>query len=149
MYDTTTDIDMKNCHPVILEFLCKKHSIDCPNLSYYIQNRDDILLRLGSQYKTEFLKAVNSDKLNKKITDKFFKDFDKECKDIQKKICELEEYQYITKHVPECKTYNWFGSAINRILCTCENEILQVIVNNLTSMHIEICALMFDGCLWV
>lgn len=147
MGDTTTDIDIKNCHPVILEYLCKKHSIDCPNLSYYIQNRTEILSRIGTHCKTAFLCAVNSDKLNKKITDKFFKDFDKECKDIQKKLCELEDYKYITKNVPECKTYNWLGSAINRILCVYENKILQIIVNILTKRNIEICALMFDGCL--
>jgi len=146
MCDTTTDIDMKNCHPVILEHLCKTNNIDCPNLSYYIQNREEILNRMGTNSKTAFLCAVNSDKVNRKITDKFFKDFDKECKDIQKKICELEKYQYIIKHVPSCKT-NWNGSAINRILCVYENKILQVMVNYLTSHHIEICSLMFDGCL--
>ena len=25
-----TDIDMKNCHPVILHYVCKKHEIQCP-----------------------------------------------------------------------------------------------------------------------
>ena len=34
--NTTTDIDCTNCHPVILRWLCKKHSISCPNLEYYI-----------------------------------------------------------------------------------------------------------------
>ncbi len=144
--ETTTDIDIKNCHPVLLEYVCKLHHIDCPNLSYYIQNRSEILERIGPNAKIEFLKSVNSDNVNRKITDKFFKSFDKECKEIQKKICELEDYKYITKHVQVDK-YNWLGSAINRILCVYENNILQIIIKHLTTKGIEICALMFDGCL--
>lgn len=147
MCDTTTDIDIKNCHPVLLEHICKTNKIDCPNLSHYNNNRVDILARLGSDAKVAILKAVNSDKINKKITDDFFKDLDKECKKIQQSICRLEKYHYITKHVPSVKSYNWTGSAINRILCVLENEILQVIIKNLTQKGIEISTLMFDGCL--
>jgi phage/plasmid-associated DNA primase len=147
MNDTTTDIDVKNCHPVILEHLCKENKIDCPNLSYYNQNRSDILARLGDGGKVAVLKAVNSDKINKKNTDEFLKDLDKECKKIQVEICSLKKYEHITKNIPEVKTYNWMGSAINRVLCVVENDILQVIVKNLTIKGIEICTLMFDGCL--
>ena len=147
MSDTTTDIDVKNCHPMILEHLCKDNKIDCPNLAYYNQNRSDILARLGDGGKIAVLKAVNSDKINKKNTDEFLKDLDKECKKIQVEICSLQKYEHITKHVPEVKTYNWMGSAINRVLCVIENEILQVMIHTLTVKNIEICTLMFDGCL--
>ena len=34
----TTDIDMKNAHPVILNYLCKLHNIHAPSLEYYITN---------------------------------------------------------------------------------------------------------------
>jgi hypothetical protein len=145
--DITTDIDVKNCHPMILEHLCKKNNIDCPNLSYYNLNRSDILARLGDGAKELILKAVNSDKINRKNTDSFIKDLDKECKKIQVEICCLEKYEYITKHKPATKTYNYLGSAINRVLCVVENDILQVIIKNLTIKNIEIMTLMFDGCL--
>jgi hypothetical protein len=145
--DITTDIDVKNCHPVILEHLCKENKILCPNLSYYNQNRSDTLARLGDGAKEIILKAVNSDKINRKNTDAFVKDLDKECKKIQVEICCLEKYAHITKHKPSTKTYNYLGSAINRVLCVVENDILQVIVKNLTIKGIEIMTLMFDGCL--
>jgi hypothetical protein len=145
--DITTDIDVKNCHPMILEHLCKENKILCPNLSYYNQNRSDTLARLGDGGKIAVLKAVNHDKINNKNTDKFLKDLDKECKKIQVEICSLEKYAHITKHKPEARTYNWMGSAINRVLCVVENDILQVMVKNLTIKGIEICTLMFDGCL--
>jgi len=143
--DITTDIDMKNAHPVILKYLCKLHNIECPNLSYYVDNRDTILERLGKDYKTEFLKSVNNDKINKKAKDDYFKAFDKECKSIQKQITSLECYKHIVNSVPSTREYNWLGSAINRILCVYENKIIQEVISVLNSKQIEICALMFDG----
>lgn len=143
--DITTDIDMKNAHPVILRYLCKLHNIECPNLSYYVENRNSILERLGKDYKTEFLKAVNTDKTNKKAKDDYFKAFDKECKFIQQQITSLDCYKHIVNSVPSTREYNWLGSAINRILCVYENKIVQEVISVLNSKQIEICALMFDG----
>jgi hypothetical protein len=145
MKNVATDIDMKNAHPVILRYICKLNNIPCPNLNWYIEHRDEILSEMGSEYKTEFLKAVNDDKINRKVKDKFFKDFDKEMKQIQSKVTKLPEYQHIVDSVPLTRTYNWNGSAINRILCVYENKILQSLIDILSKKNIEICALMFDG----
>ena len=143
--DTSTDIDMKNAHPTILKYLCNKHNILCPNLSYYIEHRDELLIQYGSEFKTEFLKCVNDDKPNRKMKDTFCKDFDKECKRIQKSICSIDDYKHIVSSVPDTRMYNWYGSAINRILCVFENKILQEIISVINQNHIEIAALMFDG----
>jgi hypothetical protein len=143
----TTDIDMKNAHPVIARYLCKLNGIPCPNLNYYIENRDEVLAGFGSDGKELFLKALNDDKPNKKETSKVFKDFDKECKDIQKQITELEEYKHIVNSVPDTKIYNWLGSAFNRIMCVYENKILQSLISILNKKQIKICALCFDGLL--
>ena len=143
--DNTTDIDMKNAHPVILKYICKLNGIPCPNLSWYVEHRDEVLLNYGDDGKTAFLKAVNDDKLNKKITDPFFKDFDKECKAIQKAVTALDCYQHIIKTVPANRHYNLYGSGMNRILCVFENKILQEVVHMCNKNQIEICALMFDG----
>lgn len=37
------DLDFKNCHPVILEQLCKHYSIDCPYLHKYNTDRDSLI----------------------------------------------------------------------------------------------------------
>ena len=147
MDGVSTDIDMKNCHPVILRYLCKINNIPCPNLSWYIDNRDTVLRDFDEDGKTLFLVAVNNDKLNKKTTNQFFKDFDKECKLIQKQMTSLPCYKHIVDSVPTTRLYNFLGSAINRILCVWENKILQSVVSVLNSKQIEICALMFDGLL--
>jgi hypothetical protein len=140
----TTDIDMKNAHPVILSYICRLHDIKCPNLDYYIQNREQILSEFGESGKVAFLKSVNDDKLNKKIANKFFKDFDKEMKEIQKHIVNLEEYKNIVS-TTNAEKYNFNGSVMNKILCMYENKILQECISVINSQNIEICALMFDG----
>lgn len=140
-----TDIDMKNAHPTIAKFLCKKHGIDTPFLNYYIENRDIICNRFGKDGKTLFLCALNDEKLNKKVKDDFFRNFDKECKKIQITINSLPEYKHIVDTTPLDKIHNWNGSAFNRIMCVYENQILQEVITVLNSKQIEIGALMFDG----
>jgi len=143
----TTDIDMKNAHVVIARYICKKNGIACPQLEYYINNRDEILSQFGSDGKERFLCALNYDKLNKKETNKILRDFDRECKFIQKEITNLPEYKHIVNTVPESRIHNWLGSAFNRILCVYENNILQSLINLLNKKQIEVCALCFDGAL--
>jgi hypothetical protein len=142
----TTDLDMKNCHPVILRYLCKINKIHCPELEYYCHHRDEILSAGDrDKLKTMYLCAVNTDEINKKTKDVNFKKFDKECKEIQKKLTSLECYKYIVDTVPTNRSWNWLGSAINRILCVYENRILQEVINFLNRERIEICSLAFDG----
>ena len=38
--DIYIDLDMINAHPTVLLFLCNKHNIDCPHLTYYVASRD-------------------------------------------------------------------------------------------------------------
>ena len=62
--DTTTDIDMKNAHPVILKYICQKHSIPCPQLEYYVAHRDAILEKWSSKGvgKIAYLENTNNEK---------------------------------------------------------------------------------------
>ena len=144
---TTTDIDMKNAHPTLLEFLCKKHFIHCPNLFYYNSNRDDILSSFENKdnAKELFLKAVNDEKRNTKEKNQFFITFDKEMKAIQKELLDLPEYSFVKESVPHHKLYNFYGSAINRLLCITENNVLQSVISVINKRGIEIGVLMFDG----
>lgn len=145
----TFDIDMVNAHPVILRYLCNKHNIECEQLNYYIENRDEVLQQFENREigKTLFLKATNNDKINKKERNLVFKAYDKEMKLIQKSLTQLTCYKTIVADVPSNKLYNWNGSAMNRILCFYENNILQVIIEELNKLNYEICAPMFDGCM--
>jgi hypothetical protein len=143
----TTDIDMKNAHPVILKYICNKHGLRHPMLSEYILNRDAILSEFDDKEKgkTAYLCAINDDELNKKIKNKQFRAFDEEMKALQTQITMLPEYQNIKSSVPDNKQINWNGSALNRILCMYENQILQTCISALNQRSIEIQVLMFDG----
>lgn len=145
----TTDIDMVNAHPVILRYLCRLHNIKHDQLNFYIENRDEILSTFCDREtgKTLFLKATNDEKLNKKEKNEHFIKYDKEMKEIQKIITKLTCYEHIVRDVPANKLYNWNGSAMNRIMCFYENQILQVIIDTLNRKNIEILAPMFDGCM--
>jgi len=139
----TTDIDMVNCHPVLLKYICNKHNIPCAYLSLYIEDRDLYTSQILDG-KSCFLSSINNDKINRKIKNPFFNAFDKEMKSIQKTIYNLVEYNdYLNTDVD--KAFNWLGSSLNRILCYYENKILQTAISVITKNNIEIGVLMFDG----
>jgi hypothetical protein len=145
--DSTTDLDMKNCHPVILRYICWKHRIPSPELNMYITNREEILSGFPDREaaKSMFLAAVNTDKERKSERNKTFRKFDKEMKEIHKQILALAEYKAIVDTVPSTSD-NKNGSAINRIMCSYEDQVLKVIVGALNQYGgLEIAALMFDG----
>jgi hypothetical protein len=143
-----TDIDMSNAHPVILRYICKIHNIQCPNLEYYIHNREECLSHFETreQGKISYLTSLNKDSISrKKELPKQFKLFDAEIKRIQKKLLAITDFHKFVESVPRSKTYNRFGSAVNRIICYYENKILQHAISFLTGKNIEIAVLMFDG----
>jgi hypothetical protein len=44
------DVDMVNCHAVILTQLCRKHGWKCDGLTHYVQNRDDVMNDIMTHY---------------------------------------------------------------------------------------------------
>ena len=65
-----TDIDMKNCHPVVLLWICEKYEVACPKLRKYVEKREHHLTKLcellrgkGREHcKRLFLIATNTSK---------------------------------------------------------------------------------------
>jgi len=37
------DVDIKNCHPVLISLICKENGWECPRLMEYIKNREEVL----------------------------------------------------------------------------------------------------------
>jgi hypothetical protein len=153
----TYDLDMKNCHPNILKNLCDKHKIECKKLVEYINNREQWLDDLMSEYKltrcqakSALLKCINKSEttkcLGKKIVkNKDFIEFDKETSNIIDSLYNFyeKEFEIYVKN----ETYNKKGKLVNLLLCKIENEYLQKAIQYLTKQNIEICTLMFDGCM--
>ena len=53
-----TDVDMVNCHPIILLNLCERHNILCPYLKNYCEHRAECLDKHTT--KTLIMKNMNS-----------------------------------------------------------------------------------------
>jgi hypothetical protein len=143
----TTDIDMKNAHPKILLYLCKKYHIESPQLEYYCNHREAILSKAADpdSVKELYLKALNKNKVVKEI-----KEFSKEIISIQKEFLKNDEYKGILNTIDiEDKKDNLEGSYLNHILCIWENKILQKAIESIKSYHseIEVAVLAFDGCM--
>lgn len=144
-----TDIDENNCHPTLLLYICKKHNIPCPQLEYYVNNRDVCLSAFPSRTagKNAYLVATNNDKLlHGKDLPSQFKLYDREMKAIQKQLVLLPDYQNLQETISEYKlSHNYNGSVINRIMCYYENIVLQHALHVINSKGIEVAILMFDG----
>jgi P4 family phage/plasmid primase-like protien len=145
-----TDIDMVNCHPVLLRYICNKHSIKCTEVEYYIKNRDKCLAEFPSRSagKQAYLVSTNSDKiLRGKNLPTQLKLYDKQMKEIQKQIDSLTDYKELRDTIPIDKKDNRIGSSVNRVLCYYENIALQHAIHILNKNGIELAVPMFDGCI--
>ena len=151
MRGTTTDIDQKNSHPVLLKWICNKHGIKCSELEYYISHRDQILAQFESKEigKCAFLVSMNSNKrIRNKTYPPIFDQFDREMKEIQTEIAKIPEYREIEEIISDYqKARNYQGSFISRVLHYYENEALGYAIHAVNARGIEIASLMFDGLL--
>jgi len=145
----TTDIDMANCHPVILYELCLKHEFECPNLKDYVNNRETKLKAImeydnisREHAKKKILASTNS---NKRINSncEFMKNYDKEMAGLHKKFLEKECYAYVKDYAKDEGNYE--GSFINHILTINEEHILKIMRDYCNENDIKIHSLYFDG----
>lgn len=150
---TTTDFDMKNAHPHILEYICRVRDIRCPCLTEYIHNREGILNKLKhvgvEDPKCEILKMMNTEKTYRVNND---------CNNILKNL--RDEFKYIRqslKNQPDFveqlqeamiyKPTNVEGSFVNRILCIYENKMMNSMASYIHSKNLEVAEYAFDGIL--
>lgn len=153
----TVDIDMVNCAPNILQSICKKHNIFCPNLSLYIINREKCLSELINEYgitrddaKDCYLMALNkheyTTKINKKIVkNKTFIEFDKEISTIMDIIFDMDEYKNEFYKYVKGVNYNIKGKFMNLIITKKENEFLQKAIKISEKFGVNVSTPFFDG----
>jgi len=156
-HSITYDIDMSNAHPNIYIQLCKKHNISCEDIEYYINNRDQCLLSLSKDLKISkieakliYLRSLNKEDQTttykkKVIKDKTYLEFDKQkCKIIKVlyEIYKKDFFEYVKN-----ESYNIKGKLINLLLCKIENEYLNIALDYMKENNIEVCTLMYDGCM--
>jgi P4 family phage/plasmid primase-like protien len=133
--DFYKDIDIVNCHPVLLSNLCAKHEIPSPNLNKYIANRDIYIKQLkmdNKKAKSLYLAVMNGgykDYKDLKNKTRFLQMFKKETDMIRKKIVNLPEHKEgfekkTKERIGVGETWNHEGSYVSCILNNFENDIL-------------------------
>ena len=145
------DVDIKNAHPVILEWICSNsRNIKCKRLKYYINNRDECLTSLGDNKdlsKQIVLSMLNGgSKLYKGLKNKpeWLVELKAEIKAIHSTLAKDKEFK---KHLKAREKngieFNHEGSYMNVLLCHTENNILQIIYDAIGKPNIAV--LSFDG----
>lgn len=148
--DTTTDLDMANCHPTIFRYIASKYNLNTPRLDYFINNRDihysEFINR--KEGKDAYIKSLNKDKIvSKKDNTDLYYNFDVEIKKNMNKIIKLENYKNIVDNIVFKKEHNHGGATMNHIMNCYENKIINTCYDYLTTRNLKVAAFMFDGLL--
>lgn len=154
------DIDMSNAHPVLLEQYCTKRDIDCTNLTYYVENREEILTEIMNQHEIDRYEAkrlmlrqmylgsyaYNKDGVEVKPKERveFLVEFKKELVNITKNISKRLKNLYKMINDEESIT-NKDASFLSHHCQILENNCLLAMYDYLEENHIEIGVLCFDG----
>ena len=139
------DIDMINCHPVILLNLCQKNEISCNILKNYVENRELILNSFGNNKKSVkemFLTILNGGFKEGYSNDNRINSY---LKLLEKEIIEIQKYFYVKDKRYFEKGYNYLGKNLSRIILDLENQILQIMINYFVIKRINIFTLEYDG----
>ena len=146
----TTDIDICNAHPVLLQNICLDNSIHHSTLRDYVENREQILESImrddcinRDSAKEKVLIATNTNK-HIKTANTFLKNYSIEMKKIQKTLIKADKYKYLLEFANKTKG-NQEGSFINHVLCVEENKVLMLIKDKCEQHAIKPFALMYDG----
>ena len=139
------DIDMVNCHPVILLNLCQKNKVKCNILKNYVENRDLILDSFGDNRKT--VKELFLTVLNGGFKDVYSEDsvINNYLKLLETEIIKIQKYFYVKDKRYFEKDFNFMGKNLARIILEKENEILQTMINYFVSKRVKIFTLEYDG----
>lgn len=156
------DLDFKNCHPVILKQLCEKYKIPCNYLSIYVNNRNEILMKISNAINVSindakfiFLKALNGNKTNYEIENWGYILY--ELNEIHTTIANMDEFKELKEEVMAESKENVNARVVNRILCSIENDCLECLFQTLDKNKcfdyystdfdkvLKVGALIFDG----
>jgi hypothetical protein len=154
------DIDIVNCHPMILLNICFKNNMATPHLKAYCTDRSKIIklimesnsaLDIASTKKF-ILSIINGGQQNYKYTSssKWVEGFFNEMKSVTEELIKLYPeiaLECTKKNLKKGKTWNIEGSIVNTILSNDESKILLIIAEFLyNNKHMKFDAVLcFDG----
>jgi hypothetical protein len=149
--ESNIDIDVDNCHPVILSWYCKVKEWNCEYLDVYVNNREKILQDTMTFYdisrddaKTKILSLINNENDGFNNDSPLFNLYE-ELKNLQNNVCKFrKDLFYKSKrkdiHNPKGKTMSLFLQEI-------ENKICQCMIDYCNENSIKVSAPCYDGIL--
>ena len=160
------DIDIENCHPVLILQYCKKHNIDSKELEKYVKDRESILEKICKFHKIErnqskklvlrlcylgkyVIEVLNDDteeyeEIEPKKKFEFLVNFQTELKNISKSVCNNEKEIYELVKKDDTKT-NKKSATLSIVAQLLENKCLMSMYDYLTNQGYKIGVLCFDG----
>ena len=161
--DYYADIDVENCHPVILESLCGAYQLNCANLTNYVVNRNQFLTEVMTtnninrdQAKSLFIRLLYfgsfqawalDNNLPNAIETEFVKNFAKELKVIGTHI--YNSNKAIEKSILKSKKNkvdNIMASTVSTVLQEYERKVLEIVYEYLKDkFDVKDVVLCFDG----
>lgn len=154
------DIDLVNCHPVIINQICKNKNILVSSLEMYILKRDELIndiLKMNENLNKDFVKRAILSILYggftryKSIKNKteWIKLFYNEMKNLLLKVQTLfpKEYEQQQK-IKGQNYYNLNGSTLSALVNVEEDKCLDIMINHLKNKNYiinNIAVLCFDG----
>lgn len=148
------DIDISNCHPVLLIHLCEKHNIPCGELKNFVDNREVYYGMLPGDDRKENKKLIltwmngGEYRLRHSAPSKLTKLVD-EFHDIHRSVMRVDPK--LTSDISKTKDKwgrlgaNVGGRVMNHLICDLEHEVLSLIIRYLESRGIETRVPIFDG----
>ena len=146
-YDTCVDVDIKNCHPVILNQILRNNEITCEHLNYYVNNRDEVL----DMYEDRDLGKERVSTLINGGRPKDFPEFEKLFYDDVMKATErlfrFAKYQPYYKKGEVDRPSNAQGHAVSFLCQDYERRCISSVIEKLRDLNYEPSTIIHDGLL--
>lgn len=121
------DIDIINCHPTILQHMCKRSKIKADLLTHYNNNRDEVLRTISKKTVLEIIYGCSNDNIN----DPWLIEFYNEMKSVRRALCKINNEFFLQvkrDNVQNGKRRNHDGTCISLLLQDKELEILKAML---------------------
>jgi len=148
-HETHLDIDIVNCHPVLLQQLFEQHNILCKELIDYNTDRKKFLEE-HKMSKQDLLKLINKENLSVNV--KVFRNIhDRIYKDLYPKLMQDDtnkmRYKHLVDNKKKCKSkdYNYKGTFIATYLQNIECEILMCMCDFVQKRGFIVSSYIHDG----
>tara|TARA_R110000803_G_scaffold20214_2_gene52331 strand:+ start:2501 stop:4654 length:2154 start_codon:yes stop_codon:yes gene_type:complete len=146
-YDKYTDLDVVNCHPVILMQVFKEHDIGCDSLGKYVINRESCLQETGKsreEAKMSFIRLMYGGKPHKDdnaFMVRFYEDFSV----ASRKLLNTAQYNLYLKLGELRKPTNPLGHAMSILAQDKERQVVSQIISTFQDNDYETSTLIHDG----